>query len=173
MQSGEKAFAQLAFVRADRVPADRLDVLDRSDEAGQQLVRERARLEAVAERLVGRRPDLVRPPRLEQLRPAEREPEMRPEVLVRRADEDVDAPVRDVDRAVRAVVDGVGPGERAGVVCEFGDAADVGAGADGVGGNRERDDARAVREFPLEILEIERRVVLDLDEADDEALVVR
>ena len=56
---------------------------------------------------------------------AEREPEVRPEELVRRADEHVDVPRGDVDRPVRAVVDGVGPGERAGVVGELDDARDV------------------------------------------------
>ena len=97
---------------------------------------------------------------------------MRAEELVGRADEHVDAPVRDVDRPVRAVVDGVGPGQRARVVCELDDAPNVGERADCVGCDGERDDARAVGELPLEVVEIERRVVVDVDEADREVLVV-
>src|SRR5207302_2768642 len=77
-QAGEKALAELALPASDRVPADRAEVLDRGDEAGEELVRERARLVAVAERLVRRGAHLVRPPPLEQLRPAERKAEMRP-----------------------------------------------------------------------------------------------
>ena len=46
-------------------------------------------------------------------------PHVRPEELVRRAEEHVDVPAGDVDRAVRPVVDGVRPGERAGAVREL------------------------------------------------------
>ena len=52
-QTREEALAELALVRLDRVPAERLDVLDRGDRARQGLVGERAALEAVRERLVG------------------------------------------------------------------------------------------------------------------------
>ena len=99
-------------------------------------------LEAVADGLVRGRPHLVRPPRLEQLALAEREPHVRPEVLVRRAEEDVDVPAGDVDRPVRPVVDGVGPGERAGAVRKLDDPADVGRRPDRVRGDRKGDDAR-------------------------------
>ena len=85
-----------------RVPAERVDVVDRRDEAGEQLVLARAELEAVPDRLVRGRPHLVRAPGLEQLALPEREPHVRAEVLVRRADEDVDVPRGDVDRPVRA-----------------------------------------------------------------------
>ena len=122
----EEALPELALVRDDRVPAERLDVLDRRDEAGEQLVLLRPVLEAVPDGLVRGGPHLVRPPRLEQLPLAEREPDVRPEVLVRRAEEDVDVPGGDVDRPVRPVVDGVGPGERAGAVRELDDPGDVG-----------------------------------------------
>ena len=87
----------------------------------------RAELEAVADRLVRGRPHLVRAPRLEQLPLPEREPHVRAEELVRRADQHVDVPGRDVDRPVRRVVDGVGPGERAGGVRELDDARTSGA----------------------------------------------
>src|SRR5207245_1740274 len=106
-QPGEEARAELGLPRGDGLPADRADVRDGGDEAGEQLVRQRARLEAVAERLVRGGPHLVGPPRLEQLPPPEGEAEVRPEELVRRADEDVDAPGGDVDRPVRPVMDGV------------------------------------------------------------------
>ena len=150
------------------MPADRLDVLDRGDEAGEQLVRERAGLERMASR-----PHLVRAPLRREVGADGREPEMRAEELVRRAEEDVRLSSRDVDRPVRAVVHGVDPGERAGGVRELGDAPRVGQRSDRVRREREGDDARAVGELPLEVVVVERRVVGDLDEADLEAEIVR
>ena len=98
---------------------------------------------------------------------------MRAEELVRRADEHVDAPVADVDWPVRPVVHGVRPGERAGVVRELDDAADVGERADGVRCDREGDDARAAIDAALQVVEVERRVVIEVDEANLEAFVMR
>ena len=109
----------------------------------------RAELVAVADRLVGGRAHLVRPPRPDQVLLAERHPHVRPVELVRRAEEHVDVPGGHVDRAVRAVVDGVGPGERADAVGELDDAPHIGRGADRVGRDRERDDAGAVVELRL------------------------
>src|SRR5207248_9783401 len=97
--------------------------------------------------------------------------EVRPEVLVRRADQDVDAPVRDVDRAVRSEMDRVCPRERARVVGELHDPPYVRDRADGVRSDREGDDARAVAQLRLEVVEVERRVVVDLDELDVQLLV--
>ena len=135
-------------------------------------MRERARLEAAAERLVRGRTTLTGSPRLEQLGVAERESEMRPEELVRRAEQHVDAERGDVDRPVRCVVDGVGPGERAGGVGQLGDPRGVRERADGVRGERERDHARPIGELPLEVGEVERRVVVQVDEIDAEVEVV-
>src|SRR5205085_2514420 len=101
----EKSLPERPLVRPDRVPPDRLHVLDGRHEAGEELVRLRARLESVAERLVRRGAHLVRPPGLEQLAARERDAEVRAEELVRRADEDVDAERLDVDRPVRPEVD--------------------------------------------------------------------
>ena len=98
---------------------------------------------------------------------------MRPEELVRRADEHVDAERGDIDRSVRGVVDGVGPGDRAGPVREIGDAADLGERAHRVGGDRKGDDPRPVGELPLQVVEVERRVLVDVDEADGQVAVVR
>ena len=78
-------------------------------------------------------------------RRAKPRPEMRPVELVRRADEDVDARRRHVDRPVRRVVDGVDPGERAHLMRELGDARDVDQRPDRVRGPREGDHARALR----------------------------
>src|SRR5581483_12059661 len=111
-QALEEALPEASLPRGDRLPAERLDVVDGGDEPGEQLVRRRAGLETLAGRLDRRRPDLVRPPRLDQLTPAVGEAEVRPEVLVRRADQDVDAVRPDVDRSVRRVVNGVRPGDR-------------------------------------------------------------
>ena len=132
----------------------------------------RAELEAVTDGLVGRGPHLVRPPAPQQLLPAEGEPHVRAEVLVRRADEHVAAPRRHVDRPVRAVVHGVDPRERAGLVRELDDPADVGRGADRVRGGREGDDLRPRRALGGQVVEIEREVVVDVDEADDDADVL-
>src|SRR5581483_10558488 len=170
-QSVEEPLPERALVRADRVPAELLEVVDRGDEAGEKLVRERPRLEAAPGRLVGGRPHLVRSPRPQQLLPAEREPEMRPEELVRGAEEEVNPERGDVDRRVRRVVDGVRPGERAGAVCELDDPRDLGRRAEGVRGEREGDDACAAAQLPLEVGEVERRVLKDLDEADAEVEV--
>jgi hypothetical protein len=96
---------------------------------------------------------------------------MRPAELVRRADQHVDADLGDVDRPVRRPVDGVDPGERAGLVRELGDLRDLGDRPDGVRGPRVGNDARAVAELPLEVVEVEGAVVADAGEADDEVAV--
>ena len=155
-----------------RLPADRVDVVDGGDEAGEQLVLARPELVAVADRLVGRRAHLVRPPRSDQVLLAERHAHVRPVELVRRAEQHVDVPGGHVDRAVRAVVDGVGPGERADAVRELDDAPHVGCRADRVGRDRERDDAGAIVELRLEAVVVEREVVVHVDLADDDAEIV-
>ena len=167
-QSVEEPLPQLALVGDDRVPAERVDVVDRGDETGEQLVLRRAELEAVADRLVRRRAHLVRAPAPQELLAPERHPQVRPEELVRRADEDVAAPGGDVDRTVRAVVDGVDPRERAHRVRELDDTADVRSGADRVRGGGEGDDARLLGQLPLEVVVVEREVVRHVDEADDD-----
>ena len=169
----EEPCAELPFVGHDRLPAERLDVLDRGDEAGEELVLQRAVLEAAADGLVRRRARLVRAQALEQLTLAERQPHVRAEELVRRAEEHVDVPAGDVDRAVRPVVDGVGPGERAGAVGELDDACHVGRRPDRVRGDRERDHLRALGELRLEVVQVERQVVVHAGEADDDAEVLR
>ncbi len=98
---------------------------------------------------------------------------MRPEELVRRADEDVHVPRGDVDRAVRPVVHGVGPGERARLVRELDDAPDVRRGPDGVRGDGKADDARPVREEPREIVVVDLEVLGDTCDAHDDPEVVR
>ena len=118
-------------------------------------------------------PHLVRAPVLEHLAAPEEEPEVRAEELVGRADEDVDARCRHVDRPVGRVVDGVDPGERAGFVREVGDPPHVRDRADGVRGPRERDDLRLLRDLRLEIAVVERAVLLaQVGVAHDEVEVV-
>ena len=67
---------------------------------------------------------------------------------------------------------GVDPRERAGLVRELDDPADVGRGADRVRGGREGDDFRPRRALGRQVVEIERQVVVDVDEADDDADVL-
>src|SRR5262249_20084388 len=74
---GEEALPERALVPLDRSPADRVEVADGGDEAGEQLVGERPGLVAAARRRLGRGADLVRPPALEQLAPGESEAEVR------------------------------------------------------------------------------------------------
>ena len=106
-------------------------------------------------------------------RAPEREPEMRPEELVRRADEDVDVPGGDVDRAVRCVVDGVRPGERARLVRERDDPRHVRRRPDRVRGDRKRDHARPLADEPGEVVVVEREVVGHAGGAHDDPEVVR
>ena len=58
-----------------------MHVVDRSDEAREELVLARAELEAVTDGLVGRGPHLVRPPAPQQLLPAEGDPMCGPKYL--------------------------------------------------------------------------------------------
>ena len=97
---------------------------------------------------------------------------MRAEELVRRADQHVHVPGGDVDRPVRPVVHRVRPGQRARAVRELDDPAHVRRGAHRVGRDRERHDPRPLGELPLEVRVVEREIVVDLDEADDDAEVV-
>ena len=168
----EELLTERPLVRADRGPAGRLDVFDRRHEAGEQLVCERSRLEAVTERLQARGTHLVRPPRLEQLGAPVCETQVRAEELIRRADEHVDAQVGHVDRPVGCVVHGVRPRESAGVMRELHDSLRVRQRSDRVRRKWKRDDARPVRELTLEIAVVERRVVCDVDEADLHVQVV-
>ena len=71
-----------------------------------------------------------------------------------------------------AVVDGVGPGERADAVRELDDALHIGRSADRVGRNRERDDAGAIVELGLEAVVVEREIVVHVDLANDDAEIV-
>jgi hypothetical protein len=99
---------------------------------------------------------------------------MRPEELVRRAHEEVDAGRFDVDRAMRAVVDRVHPRERACFVREVCDASNVRDRPDGVRGPGESDDASPLRELAFEIVHVDRAVLLvQVGEADHEAEVAR
>ena len=122
--------------------------------------------------LVRRGSHLVRPPRAEELAFPERHAHVRPEELVRRADEDIHVPRGHVDRPVRRVVDGVRPGERAGVVRELHEASHVGSGADGVGGDGEGDDARPLGEEPFDVVVVDLELVGEPGDADDDAEVV-
>ena len=98
---------------------------------------------------------------------------MRAAELVRRADQHVGLDVADVDRLVRGVVDGVHPGERAGLVREPAHAAGVGDRADRVGGPGERDHLGARPELALQVPDVEGGVVTQLDVPDHEVPVVR
>src|SRR4029453_10754942 len=101
----QEALPELALMRGDRLPAQRLDVLDGCDESGQELVLHRPGLVA------RRGADLVRAPAVEELPADESEPEMRAVELVRRAEKDVGADRGHVDRTVWRVMHRVHPPE--------------------------------------------------------------
>ena len=112
-------------------------------------------------------------PGLEQLPLPERESHVRPEVLVRRADEDVDVPRRDVDRPVRRVVDGIRPRERSDGVRELDDARNVGRRTDRVRGDRKRHDPRSVGELRCDVVIVEREVVGHARDVNHEPEIMR
>ena len=115
--------------------------------------------------IVRRRPHLVRPPLPEQLaarRPRRRGAARRTCTASRAARR---RRLRQVDRAVRRVVDGVAPGERAGLVGDRGDLVDRRHRADGVRGPRERDDARALGEQRAQVVEVEPALGVEVAEA--------
>ena len=80
---------------------------------------------------------------------------MRPEELVRRAEQHIDAGEGHVDWSVRRVVDSVYPRERARLVRELDDALDRCHRADRVRSPREGDDGRSRAEQPLDIGKVE------------------
>ena len=170
----QEPLAQRALVGRDRRDAaDRVQVADRRVESREQLIRLRAGLEAAPERTGGRRACLVGPPALDHLGAPVGQAEMRAAELVWRAEQDVSADAAHVDRLVRRIVDGVNPGQRAGLAGEPAHPPGIHDRADGIGRPGKRDHLRARPELSLQILEIERRVVIQLDVPDDQAFVVR
>ena len=74
---------------------------------------------------------------------------------------------------MRGVVHRVDPGERARLVRELGDPCHVHERPDCIGGPGIGNDPRALRELGGQVVEIERRVVADVREPDDEIEVAR
>jgi hypothetical protein len=126
---------------------------------------------ASRDRLLGSRSDLVWTPALEHFATTEEEPEVWAEEFVRGAEQDVHAGRGDVDRPVRRVVDRVDPRERAGLVRELGDPSDLRDRPDGVRRPGKRDNARTVGQFPLEVVEVEPALLVEVDHPHDELLV--
>jgi len=173
-QAVEEPLAERALVGGDRGEApDRVEVVDGRVEPGEQLVRERAGLEAAPQRACGRGTCLVGPPLPDHLGPPAGHAEVRAAELVWRADQHVGADGADVDRLVRCVVDGVHPGERPGLVRELAQPAGVGHGADRVRRPGERDHLGARPELALQVGEVQRGVVVQCDVPDHQVPVVR
>jgi hypothetical protein len=149
-QAVEEPLAQRALVGGDRgEAADRVEVVDGRVEPGEQLIRQRAGLEAAPQRAGGRGARLVGPPLPHHLGPPAGHAEVRAAELVRRANQHVGPDGANVDRLVRRVVDGVYPGERAGFVRKLAHAAGVGDRADRVRRPGERDHLGARPELVL------------------------
>ena len=80
--------------------------------------------------------------------------------------QDVAAERDDVDPLVRRVVDAVEPRERAGLARERAEPLHVDERSDCVARDRAGDDAGAVGELALEVVEVERQVLVHVDEVD-------
>ena len=157
----------------DRVPAERVDVVDGRHEAGEELVLARAELEAVADRLVRRRagPCTARHDSSSSLLP-NASPMCGPKNLYGEQMRTSTSHAGDVDRPVRPVVHRVGPRESTGAVGELDDAAHVRRRADRVRGDRERDDARPLGELGLEVGVVDLELAREAGHADDDPEVV-
>ena len=97
---------------------------------------------------------------------------MWPAPFVGRADQDIRVDRVDVDRLVRGIVHRVDPRQRAHRMGELADPCGIDNGTDSIGRPRERHNARAGRQLALKIVEVQRRVIVQLDVLDDEALVM-
>ena len=172
-QAVEEPLAQRALVGRDRGEApDRVEVVDGRVEAREQLVRQRAGLEAAPQRAGRRRPGLVGPPPFDHLGAPVGHAQVRAAELVRRADQHVGIDRTDVDRLVRGVVDGVHPGERPGRVSELAHTAGVGDRADRVGRPGERDHLGPRPELALQVTEVQGGVVVQPDVPHHEVTIV-
>src|SRR3989304_3231357 len=123
-----------------RYPAP-LEVPKRAREAGEQLVRTGAGLEAPRDGLAGGA-HVVGSEGLEELAPAPQDAQMRAVDLVGRADEVVGPQSLDVDGQVRCGMDGIDPQASSDIVDHGRDRRDWMDGADGVGGEAHGHEAR-------------------------------
>ena len=97
---------------------------------------------------------------------------MRPEELVRRAQQDVAAEVRDLDVAVRRVVNRVDPGEGADRVRDLDDLRRRSDRPDGVRRQREGHDLGPLGDERAQVLEVDPALRVEVGELHDDALVV-
>ncbi len=171
---GQEPLAQRALVRDDRLKAaDRLQVGDRRVEPGQKLVGRGAGGEPATERMVRRRAHLVRAPGLEHRGAAVGDAHVRPAELVRRAEQNVGIDRANVDRLVGGVVDGIDPGQRADGMRELTHTPSIDDRAHRIRRPGERDHAGPLGQLGLQVVVVERGVVVQPDVANDQVLVVR
>ena len=136
--------------------AERLEVAERSEQAGKRLVVLGADLQLAGELRTGR-PDPIRGQLLEQVAAAVEHAEMGAEVLVRAGDQQVGAQRRDVDRQVRCGVHGIDVDRGAHRMRRLDDPTDVGHRAERVRREPDRHDPGARREDVVERIQVERR----------------
>jgi hypothetical protein len=156
----------------ERAVAERAQVLDRGHGPGYRLVGLGAGLEAVAGRSLGRGAHAVGGQRFGQVGADRGDAQVRPEELVGRAEQHVEAPLGGAEAPVRRQVHAVGPGERAGGVGGRRDASRVGERADRVRGQREGDHPGALADQALERVVVEGDVAgADRGVAHDQVVV--
>ncbi len=171
-QPGQEPLAELAFPAGDLLHATEAVVISqRRDEAGQELVGEGARLEAMADRIGGSGPGFVRLPRLQHVPAAEGDAEVRTAELVGRAEHDVGVDRSHVHGLMRGILHGIHEGECAGLVGQLTDRAGVHDGANRVGRPREGDDFRSRAELIRQVTEVERGVCVNVGVPDAQAEV--
>ena len=145
--------------RVEVAVAEPAQVLDRGERPGDGLVRLRARLEAVPGRILGGRPHPVRRQRRREVGPDRRDPEVRPEELVRRAEQDVQSDLSCAQPPMGRHVHRVRPRKRADAVRGRCDAAGIRNRPDRVRCQRERHHAGALSDQLLEGVDVERHVL--------------
>ena len=152
--------------------ADGFQIIHASRDAGQAFVVLRAGHPTVRQRVRGRL-QLVDRQILEQRPPRPQDADVRAEHLVRRKREKIAVPRLYVDRPVRREVHGIDEHQSAGIVSPAANRRHVVDGADRVGGDADRHEARARTELPPQTVQIERAVFgMDVDPAHRSARVL-
>jgi hypothetical protein len=145
---------RLEAIAPGRALGDRGQELDGRRRADDPLVILRSSLQTVRGR-VGGGPQLGHVQILEEVVPAVQHPDVRSVELIRRAGQEVAAHQADIDQAVRGVMHGIDEHEGADVVGQAGSIGHVVDRAQGVRSRPDRQQPRAARDLPPEVVSVE------------------